>query len=385
MTKVWDRFRGWFRELLTFPIGELLGGLVLVLVALGGIFIAAFDILGHPIHIFKGAAEVTLVLLGLLGLHFALERFSVLHRIEKSVSFVELVGVEIPQRLKALLEDVVKSLAQLEKLKGRRTKGNLQFFAVADKTIDEMKFRLQELSEGKLNTPRDRKLIIHQMMLNHYSRRFDTISDNDLNYWINPDSDAERYLKIATASIQSAGTVVTRIFIFPRTDFKDRSAQIADVLCRQNRCGIGWAVAIRDLLPNTLTQDAWLDFGLYDEGQAVSLFRKMEGDMRYETTFAVANNIKDIGVHKSTYRQLVGECWLANEQFVANYGRMFSQKSLSVMTRRATNRNENVKRALGRQVNKHQIFLLVASAPEQIHGKVATLEEILKEYSANVG
>ena len=67
--KLWSTFK----DLHKSEPGELIEKLFLLLVALGGLTIAVFDVVGHPFAVLKDARDVTLVLVGLLGLHFCID------------------------------------------------------------------------------------------------------------------------------------------------------------------------------------------------------------------------------------------------------------------------------------------------------------------------
>jgi hypothetical protein len=379
--KLFARLATFFRQLILLPTGELFETLLLLVIAIGSLIIQALHVLSHPGSLFENADGATLILVSLLAVHFCFERFTVMQRLEGSMEHLKLVGVKrLPQNIKSLVEEFVTTHAKLQRLKGRTKRSNAQFSSVADSFLNEQALRLRDLSDGKLSIQRNRKLIIHQELTNHYKRRFDSVSDNQLGYWIDPENDSTSYLKISRTAICDERTIVTRIFILPKRELIASADFVVSVLKAQDQSGISWAVAIRDYLVQETKQERRLDFSLYDTEQAVSFFN-ME-DMRYETIFATSkNNHSIITDYKRIYRNLIPQCWLVSEKFTQNYGGVVtSGKILEEVQIKGMARNDNVNRLLGRQVTEHDMFVLVSCRFDEIGSKVLKLVDTVKDY-----
>jgi len=369
------------RQIASLPTGELFETLLLLVIAVASFIIQALHLITHPGHLFEDATGATLILVSLLGVHFCFERFTVMHRLEGSMDYLKLVGVKkLPQNLKHMVEDFVATYGKLQRLKSKTRNSNSQFSAIAENFLNEHTFRLRDLSDGRLTCPRNRKLILHQELTYHYKHRFDSVSDNQLGYWMEPENDSTSYLKISRAAICDESTIVTRIFILPKRDLTTYTDSVISVLQAQDQSGISWAVVVRDYLSQETKQEKRLDFSIYDKGQAASFFN-LE-DVRYETIFATGkHNQKAIADYKRIYCNLVPQCWLASENFTRDYsGLIDSNRLLEETQLRGMARNDTVNRLMGQPITEHDMFVLLASGPDQISAKVHKLVHIVKQY-----
>jgi hypothetical protein len=338
------------------------------------------NVLGrHPSP--EATIHLTLAVLALMGLHFCVERFSVMNRMERRTAFLDLAGIKsIPKAIQSEIEELMKFRHALRKLESETQQTNEKFGAIAVGILKEQTRQLRGLSEGRLNVPRDWKIISTQKLLNHYKERFDAVSEDDLNYWASPATDAGEYLEIAESSCRQHRTQMTRIFVLNLSDLRLKTATVIRVLRRQEQAGIGWAVAIREQLPYEVThRDIPLDFVLHNGNKAVSLSRKR--DRRYETIFAT-DNADDLGLYQQMYKDLIPACWLVNQRYIDNYKGALPDKS----------RDENEIKELTQERNKRlaglteiesedKVFVLVVTKTEDTAVKVKKLVKLANDYS----
>jgi hypothetical protein len=310
----------------------------------------------------------------LLGLHFCIERFTVMDRMEKGMEFLDLAGIKrIPQKIKSEIEDQMRLRHTLRTLDNRTSRNNSQFGEIAAGILNEHKRQLQGLSEGRLNVPRDWKIIVYQKLMKHYKERFDAVSEDDLNYWANTETDAKDYLDIAESSFRQHGTKMTRIFVFNLSDLSRRCAQISMILKRQDQAGIGWAVAIREELPYDVRHgEIALDFALHNGNQAVSASRRRR---RYETVFAKANP-SELRIYQETYKDLIPACWLVSERFIETYKGVLPNQSLNETEIKELAEKRNRRLNGSAAETKDGIFLLVVSQPSETLAKIQTLAKL---------
>jgi hypothetical protein len=372
--KLWSAFK----DLLKSEPAELFETLVLLLVAFGGVFIAVFDFVGHPFAVFKDAGDVTLVLVGLLALHFCIERFTVMHRIERRLEVLNIIGTkEIPPKLKSMVNSFVSSHVKLQELRTHAKHDNAEFPLIVDSILNEQVAQLKQLAEGKLNVSSAQKAFANRELMKVYKKRFDAVSEDDLNYWAEMKPDAAAYFNVAVRAIEKNATVVTRIFIFTLDDLTNQADKVVKVLNKQQRAGIGWGVAVQEDLDSEVTNFGLTpDFALYDVDKAVS---PKDTQTRFETIFATDENNKRISDYISLYRLLVAECWLVNKLFVENYSGALGE-SLEEVRRSCARKNKRLDERLGRTVTEDDVFVLVASNSEEVRAKVELLVKIVNEH-----
>ena len=358
---------------------KLFDAVVLIVMAGLGLGMEISNVLGrHPSP--EATIHLTLAVLALMGLHFCVERFSVMNRMERRTAFLDLAGIKsIPKAIQSEIEELMKFRHALRKLESQTQQSNEEFGDIAIGILKEQTRQLRGLSEGRLNVPRDWKIISTQKLMNHYKERFDAVSEDDLNYWASPGSDAEEYLQIAESSYRQHRTQMTRIFVLSLSDLKLKTASVDRLLRRQEQAGIGWAVAIRGEVPYEVKhREIPLDFVIHNGNKAVSLSRKR--DRRYETIFAT-DNTDGLGPYQQMYKDLIPACWLVNQRFIDNYKGALPDKS----------RDENEIKELTKERNKKLtgitniasadgVFVLVVTKPEETVVKVKQLVKLANDY-----
>jgi hypothetical protein len=358
---------------------KLFDAVVLIVMAGLGLGMEISNVLGrHPSP--EATIHLTLAVLALMGLHFCVERFSVMNRMERRTAFLDLAGIKsIPKAIQSEIEELMKFRHALRKLESQTQQTNEEFGDIAVGILKEQTRQLRGLSEGRLNVPRDWKIISTQKLMNHYKERFDAVSEDDLNYWASPGSDAEEYLQIAESSYRQHRTQMTRIFVLSLGDLKMKTVSVERLLRRQEQAGIGWAVAIRGEVPYEVKhREIPLDFVLHNANKAVSLSRKR--DRRYETIFAT-DNTDGLGPYQQMFKDLIPACWLVNQRFIDNYKGALPDKS----------RDENEIKELAHERNKKlagfteiesddKVFVLVVTKPEDTVVKVKKLVKLANDY-----
>jgi hypothetical protein len=381
--KLWSAFK----DLLKSQPAELFETLFLLFVALGGLFIAVLDVVGYPFAVFKDPGDVTLVLVALLALHFCIERFTVMHRVEKRLEFLDIVGTkEIPPKMKSMVNTFVGSHVKLQELRSHSKHDNAHFPSIVDKILNEQVRQLRELSKGKLNVPSAQKANFNRELMKLYVKRFDAVSEDDLKYWADMKPDAAAYFDVGAEAIarKDTDTVVTRIFILTLDDLNSQADKVVKVLVRHQKAGIGWGVAIQEELDSAVTSAGITpDFALYDVDRAVS---PKDTDKRFETIFATHENNGRISEYIKLYRLLVSECWLVNKQFAENYsGALGPSESLEHVKKKCERNNKKLNDNLGRPVTEDAVFVLVTSNPDEVPAKVELLVKIVNEYRDKLG
>ncbi len=362
-----------FKKQPTLAPSEIIETALLVVLVVIGLFVAIMDFLGHELVSPGHAAYLTLALVGLLALHFCIERFTVMRRMEGKVRFLPLVEIKDVPQVKFLVDELTKSHNELRRLKGRIRRSNPGFRQVAEGIVDEHTRQLTELSAGKWSVPREWKVVAYERLMKQYKKRFDAVSENDLDYWDSGTTDARPYLRI-TSRFVSRDTIATRIFIVTENDVSFQTSRIIRVLREQTEAGIGWGLAIEEELD---PQRMRLDCALYDGKQAVSIFRRQ--DWRYETIFATSQN--DLSAYERIYENLVPKCWVVNEKFLKSYaGALPSVESAQEVKKKATTRIQDLNQALGRTVKDDDLFPFVVHEPKDLETKINEFSKTYKEY-----
>jgi len=337
------------------------------------------NVLGrHPSP--EATIHLTLAVLALMGLHFCVERFSVMNRMERRTAFLDLAGIKsIPKAIQSEIEELMKFRHALRKLESQTQQSNEEFGDIAVGILKEQTRQLRGLSEGRLNVPRDWKIISTQKLMNHYKERFDAVSEDDLNYWASPASDAEEYLQIAESSYRQHHTQMTRIFVLSLSDLRLKTASVDRLLRRQEQAGIGWAVAIRGEVPYEVKhREIPLDYVLHNGNKAVSLSRKR--DRRYETIFAT-DKADGLGPYQQMYKDLIPTCWLVNQRFIDNYKGALPDKSRDENEIKELTQERNKKLAgLTEIESEDKVFVLVVTKPEETAVKVKKLVKLANDY-----
>ena len=358
---------------------KLFDAVALIVMAGLGLGMEISNVLGrHPSA--EATIHLTLAVLALMGLHFCIERFSVMNRMERRTAFLDLAGIKsIPKAIQSEIEELMKFRHALRKLESQTQQTNEEFGDIAVGILKEQTRQLRGLSEGRLNVPRDWKIISCQKLMNHYKERFDAVTEDDLNYWASSASDAEEYLELAESSCRQHGTQMTRIFVLNLSDLRLKTANVIRVLRRQEQAGIGWAVAIREELPYEVKhREIPLDFVLHNGNKAVSLSRKR--DRRYETIFAT-DNTESLRLYQQMYKDLIPACWLVNQRYIDNYLGALPDKSQDENEIKGLVQGRNKKlEGLTDIESKDGVFVLVVTKPEDTMAKVKKLVKLANDY-----
>lgn len=362
---------------------------VLVLAAFGGIVVSTFDLIGHPISWIKDVPSITLILLGLLALDLSLERFTAFRRIERKLESMEWAkeAHDLPGRQRELINDSIADFVRLQTLKTRSEMSNRPFGLIVDDLIDEQVALLRGLAVGRLNLPTNHIASAHGKMAMHYRKRLDAVSETDLDFWTDKHPLAEEYFWMNARAVRS-GTAVTRIFILSLPDLKGRAHEVAAVLERQHKAGIGWGVAVVEELEYDVRHaDVPMDFAIYDTDKAVSFFRRNEA-RRFEAIFSTYrehSNAIRISDQREVHRKLITECWLANDIFKNKYPAALTEEELSEVSKKTSGYNSRLSKQLGPGVVEDDTFVLLASQPEEIETKVRRLAEVVESWRSAQG
>lgn len=365
-------------------IVDALKAVVLMLAALCGIVVSVLDFVGQPPSWAQDVPSLTLFLLGLLTLDLCLERFTAFRRIEDRLESMEWAKEvhDLTGEQRDLINKCINDFVTLQNLMQSSQKANPPFSLLVDEIIEEQVLLLSKLAVGRLTVPADQTAPAHSKMAVHYRERLDAVSETDLDFWTDKQTLAEEYFMLNVRAVRN-GTAVTRIFIISLFDLKSRPHEIAAVLERQHRAGIGWGVAVLEELEYDVRHaDVPLDFVLFDGDKAVSFFRKKEA-RRFEAiylTYGGHGNVVRIGEQRKIHQKLITECWLANDIFKESYPGALTDSELKEVRRKTATYNVRLNKKLGISVVEDDTFVLLASSSEQIDAKVQQLAEIVDSW-----
>jgi hypothetical protein len=352
--------------------GELIEWLVLLVVAVGGLSIAAKEA-WHAKPEESRIGEITLGLLGLLALHFCVERFTVMQRIDRGLKVIPaFLRKKMSPQMESEVHAFVESTGKLRDLMKHAEHHNPEFPKIVDSILTKHSVQLSELSVGKLNVSSEKTAIVNQELLSFYKMRFDAVSDDDLDYWAGESPDALAYFKVHKDFIKKHTTVVTRIFILPRKEIIEK-VDLIKVLKEQHREQVGWGVVIREDLSEEIKKRE-KDFALYDRNKAVSIFKGRGPTRAFKTFFATDDNKREIDTYKMLYKELVSECRFVNQKFVDSYPGALEPNELEAVEEngKKNNRDWNV---LLKQPDT--IFPLIAGSLDEVETKVELLIKMI--------
>lgn len=376
---------------------DILRTSVLMTAAFGGMVVGVFHVVGHPLSWVNEIPSITLVLIGLIAIDLSLERFTSIRRIEKKLESIE--GFKrldyLPEELREsitnsikshvdlqYLKKIIQAYVNLQYLKDNSKKSNPHFCLLVDNILNDQLLLLNGLSHGILSVPEDQILAVHSKLANHYVRRLDAVSNQDIDFWSGKSSIAEKYFRRNEEAIKN-GTVVTRIFIFSILDLVKRSDEIVSILERQHRIGIGWGVAIWEELEYEVSHtNLPLDFALFDRDKAISFFRKKETH-EFEAIFLPRKgheNEARIRGQRELHKNLIIECWLANNIFKEKYAAALLPGELKEIKEKMLKLNETLKETLSPDVVEDDVFVLVASGLNDIKPKVEQLTRTVQQW-----
>src|SRR5262245_8111814 len=307
--------------------------ILLIILGIASVGITLWDFVGTPWISADNVPKACLLMLGALAISIGLERFVLMHRIEKKLeSLSGVIGKfhSLPPPSQRQVEQGIQDYVDLYEIKKKLKDVNDPFCNIADEILNDQSRLLNSLAKGRLFVSENQIPRAHEWLAKSFKKRLDAVSDDDLRFWIDGlrgDLTKASYFDLNRQAVR-AGTVVTRIFIFTITDLTNQPEEIVDVLKKQHQVGIGWGVAIEEELNKgelklLLGKSASIakDFAIFDGGSAISYFREYDG-RKFEAVFATYKghpNIEVVNIQKDVYKILVAECWLANQQFVDLY------------------------------------------------------------------
>lgn len=249
---------------------------------------------------------------------------------------------------------------------------------IGDVLLCEYEDQLKLLSHAEVMSVGTSTARLQALLLTKLSRSFVAVSDRDLGFWagadVTPDTVADRelaeeYFRLNIQAVRN-GTSITRIFLLRDNDIVDHEDDLARVLAQQHNADIAWAVIpFRELDPSLQSETLPLDFGLFDDGAAVSFFRDYrETARKFSAVFRTPENEKRIQEQQGVFRRLLGQCWMANQKFIDRY-----QGEPEMRLVRKT--REMVARRIGVPLEGDQAFLIEVREAAEIRAAVAVLRD----------
>jgi hypothetical protein len=268
-------------------------------------------------------SSFTLFIVGTICLSLLADRVYLNQRLEddvsKALSKINTLSADLRDRL-------IKAILDLVSFQQAKRKAALQgnaFANLGDRIFDNHMKLINSLADGDLLVPGDQTAFYQRQILDYYYRRFDAVSEDDINFWIRPTLSAGEYFTDLSLSVSRRETIVNRILVLTIHDVCSRFDEILEIIKKHHRHRKGIAIAIEETLHPTLRQNnAPRDFALFDGSKAVSYFtNKSDPDgWWFKVSFAVTpQNERNIATQKQVLVMLLAECWLVNGYFVANY------------------------------------------------------------------
>jgi len=163
---------------------------------------------------------------------------------------------------------------------------------------------------------------------------------------------------------------------------------LLNVLIRHQRAGIAWGLTIYEELEDPLrTTSGRLDFAIFDRGKALSYFQR-ENPHRFEAVLrlkSLPDNERLISRQLQIHQELIAECWLVSETFVADYSNIHREKD-NIRIRDMMRRYNGYLRAVLATVSfDNDDFVFVAHRTDEIESKLIQLEKLLRLYREGRG
>lgn len=273
---------------------------------------------------------VVLTILGVIGAGF----YKAITKLEKSLAHSNFIA-----KLSALNNKdaifVERFGYQLGEIRAIENQSNDAVRKILSERMKELEICLNSYSIGRINVPIDESPVVNHDIIKAFADRMDAVSRNDIEFW---SSDLGKdYLRKCTEPNSRAGrATLTRIFIVDKKTLRD-PAQVKlleEALLTHMEKKIGFAIAIEQSLNNikrthniksnseSIEDAIRLDFALFNNNQAVTFFRNdTGGERRFKAIFNTksnreANNML-IESQRAVWVDLIGEVWLASDEFVA--------------------------------------------------------------------
>lgn len=338
--------------------------------------------------------SITLVLLGLVGTHFAVERFSTIRRLEEKLDSINEVAelADLPTRQRDIHRRASSAFIQLQKDIGNLRPDEKYFKGLSNELLVPLDKMLQQLAKARIMAPPYQIVAIQEKLGKVFTRRFDAVTERDLDFWDqSPEPDvysvAEGYFNQHVHAIKR-GTVLTRIFIVTLRDITERHDRLCRVLRRHQLAGIGWGLAVFEELEEPLrATEGRLDFGLFDRGRALSYFQR-EYPWRLEVVFrmdAHAANEAEIKLQIAIHQQLIAECWCVSGEFARCYVDIHGEPATRRIHKALARHNRHLREKVTTVQFDHDHFVYVAHAQDEVASKIEALSSTISQYRSNRG
>jgi hypothetical protein len=342
--------------------GAYLQRVVAGVVCLVAILVAIFDAVGDVPH-WISLPSLTTAVLGLLVLLLLLDHEQTARRIEKIEDLnlhSRLLGLSEKafRKIDLALTDYVSIYAHW-KFQKRHAPHAADFLSAY---TDEHLSALRTLRHGRLEVPHRLQSHVQHMILQHMHTRFDAVSDQDLDYWLQNES--SDYHEAIRSSRRRSGTIVNRIFIFSTAELRERTQEIARVLRVQQKSGFGWGVAVWDEIDiHQRNANNVFDFAFSGNDGVLTYFRKEPNKPRkLEVVLPTKENQAEMQRQRDVFAHMIGECWLVNLQFATSCSTNLTPEQLGIAQKVATTGNEHVIQMLKLRTDLHSHPLLMGSS-----------------------
>ena len=368
--------------------------LSIVLVTLAGLVLGILELV-PKIRDYIPADSVVLILLGVIGTHFAIERFATISRLEHKLDLVHDVALlaDFEPRQRNIHARATRDFVELQRTIGRLTTDDEFFRPLSVELLESPALLLNRLALGRLIVPPYQVVAAQQQLGRVFTSRFDAVSEKDIDFW-DESVESEEYFIAAGYFRQNSdaikrGTIVTRIFVVTLRDLNEKIDRLVRVLERQQRAGIGWAVVVFEELEDEVRRTGGrLDFAIFNSGQAVSYFRR-EYPRRFETVFRIrshASNEREIRLQLRLHQLLIAECWLVNDKFLLTYAGAHPVDALEEIYALLDRHNAHLDRILGEPANREDDhFVFVVKDAIETRDKLNLLRELVAKYRVRRG
>lgn len=365
-------------------IGNTLQYAILSLTALGGVIIGLLHSLGYSLEKIPNLPAVSLILLGLISLNLTLDRAMTARRIDRlEEGNIKTNFDALPLEVRKHVVSCLQFCADIYKLRSEVEGEESAFSSLLDDMMENQYILLQHLAAGRLNVPYEHTALTQRHLTKALGTRFEALSESDLEFWID-DRVGEEYFQINARTIRF-GAIVNRIFVFSVSDLVRRRREIAVVLEKHDKAGVGWAVAIRDELEADVRLSPLpLDFGIFNGNKAISLFRKRD-NRRFEAIFSTPNNRQTIAAHKDLYAKMIAESWMVSSRFKETFAGGLSEEQAEIVDRKSRDSNQKLREALNLEVGEADPFVLQTANFLEIKDKLSELTRIVISYRESRG
>lgn len=350
----------------------------LLLAAVAGLVVGTAERLQTPIPAWMPeVSHLTLLIVGLLALELFLEQVEIHHRLAKlEATETERQISGLDRRERMAVRAAVANYAKMCELKRRTRKKNPCFGKICDEILFEQTSGLQGLSQGRLYVPPGQLELVQKRLMEYYPHRFEAVSQNDLAFWL--DSGSKHYDAVIRTAIRDRQTTVSRIFVLDRYQLLTYAERLAPVLREQFADGVAWGVAVMDEhIGDFGDLDRPLDFGIFDEGLAVRVFRGAQS-LKLDGLFLTPNTRDEIKPYLDAFQRRVGACCFVNSAFAALYPRSLPAEAARIATARARQIGTRLGNLVGQATESNDSpYFLVADEHTKIRPYLLRLNDAL--------